>query len=209
MAIRRVLARFFCGLFICVSMVPSAFGGELFTYTDDEGRQHFVDSEKKVPEQYRDQLKDAAELPSISKVKPGREKLYEKRHYPSAIDGGKVEVFEASWCSVCKVLKKRLRKERIPFRAYDVEKNSRGRKFYKSVEGNSVPITRVNGSEIIYGADLKKIKAALAPPRRGASVRPVVETKTSKTRPSLSLELFETRISHPTLRFKLSTDYSL
>jgi len=152
------LIQAFLFLSIYFFLLSIAHSGDLFVYTDDKGRQHFVDSAKKVPEQYREQLKNSPRLPTISKVKPGRDKLYEER-----VDtNSRVEVFETSWCSICRVLKKELHKANIAFTSYDVETSTRGKNFYRNSKVKAVPITRVDGSTLIYGAAMKKIKAALS-----------------------------------------------
>lgn len=53
-------------LFAIILFSSHAFA-DLFKYEDSDGRTHYVDSLEKVPEKYRDQLKEQ-EFPGISKV---------------------------------------------------------------------------------------------------------------------------------------------
>lgn len=89
----------FC-LLICLTLfaVPGAAHADLMKYTADDGRTYYVDSIEKVPAEYRDQLNKGPGIREISKVKPGRKKLYEKEKYELS-QGIKhqVEIYVTDW----------------------------------------------------------------------------------------------------------------
>lgn len=148
--------------FAAILLLSSAADAELFKYTDSNGGTHYVDNLKKVPEAYREQVKDLKDIPGISRVTPGRKNIYEKKHYESrSLKGrGSLEVFVADWCGYCKALEKDLKKEGIAYTRYNVETSAKGKRMWKKL-GGGVPFSRVNGSQIIRGYALAKIKAAL------------------------------------------------
>jgi predicted esterase/glutaredoxin len=157
-----LLATFFiCGFFPGVTQIAEA---EIFQYVDDAGKIHFVDQEKKVPVQYKDQLKNNKPLPKITKVPS----VYPEVD-PNAttnkdyLYAGKkdVELFVTSWCGYCRKLESWMAENKIKHKIYDIEKDSNGRKLYNQLGGTgSVPMTRV-GKEVIMGYNPGAIKAAL------------------------------------------------
>ena len=144
---------------------------DVLRYKDREGKEHFVSEASKVPEEYRPQLNGAAPLPALSKVKPGREKLYEKDHYEvtgaksekknGSLAKAKVEIFVTGWCPYCRQLEQFLASENIAYTSYDVEKDEVGKAFHKTVGMTGVPFTRFSSGVIIQGYSPDAIKAEL------------------------------------------------
>ena len=65
----------------------------------------------------------------------------------------RVVMYSAEWCGVCKRAERYFKKNKIPFREYDVEKSEKGRKEYKKLQGQGVPIiligkSRMNGFSV-------------------------------------------------------------
>ena len=149
-----------CLLLLFVFAAPPVALADIVQYTDADGRTHFVDSEKKVPDAYRDQLRAQPALPTISRVKPGREKLYEKERYAPPPSRASVELFVAEWCGYCRKLEDYLNKKGVRYTAYDIDKDPRRRKEYKTL-GSGLPITRI-GETIIQGYNPEAIDSALA-----------------------------------------------
>ena len=120
-----------------------------------------------MPEEYRGQLENQKPLPPITKISPGREKLYEdnapKSDYirPPRPTSKRVEVFVTDWCPHCRDLEAYLQKERIRFRKYDIEKSAKGKRILKEIGGDGgVPVTRI-GDQVIRGFKPEEIEAAL------------------------------------------------
>ncbi len=143
---------------------------DVLHYKDREGKEHFVSDASKVPEEYRPQLNGAAPLPALSKVKPGREKLYEKDHYEvtgaksvknGSVAKAKVEIFVTTWCPYCRQLEQFLASENIAYTSYDVEKDEAGKAFHKTVGMTGVPFTRFSSGKVIQGFSPEAIKAEL------------------------------------------------
>ncbi len=150
-----------CLLTILFIFLPTLSLAEIVTYKDDQGRTHFVDSSDKVPAEYKDQLKDAKPLPTISR--PGKAKYYKTKKGDYSVSRrrkAKVEVYVTSWCGYCKKLEKFLSANKISYSRYDVEKDPAAMKRYKELGGNGYPFTRI-GDKSISGYSEGQIKSAL------------------------------------------------
>ncbi len=134
--------------------------GDVLRYRDDSGKTHFVDRADKVPEKYRSQLDGQTQLPPISRSAPGRKELYKKKHYGAAAVSKTVEVFVTSWCPYCRELEAFLTSEGVPFKRYDIESSTAGRKIYEQLGGGGVPVTRI-GSTVLRGFDREKMSRVL------------------------------------------------
>lgn len=72
----------------------------------------------------------------------------------------KVEIFITDWCPYCRQLESFLKSKKIAYERYDIEKNFAGKKKYKSLGGESVPLVLI-GSKVIKGFDPDAIQAEL------------------------------------------------
>lgn len=133
----------------CFFLPSTSLGSEIFKYTDSSGVTHYVDSKEKVPEEYQEQLSSQKSLPSISKVSPGREKLYEKTHYSAPVKRSGVEIYVTDWCGYCRKLEEFLDQQGIAYTSFDIEKDKSAKRRHAAL-GSGVPITRV-GTKIISG----------------------------------------------------------
>jgi glutaredoxin len=59
------------------------------------------------------------------------------------ISNKKVVMYSAVWCGVCKTAKNYFLKHQIPFKEYDIETSDKGRRDYKKLNGNGVPLILV------------------------------------------------------------------
>lgn len=143
-------------LILLISNTISA-RAEVLRYVDRSGRKHYVDSLEKVPEQYRSQLKDAKPLPRITKV----ESFYLKGRSTTDANAQsqKVNIYVTAWCPYCKKLEALLKKERVKFNRYDIDRDPSARKRYKELGGKGVPFTTV-GNQVIRGYSPDQILAA-------------------------------------------------
>lgn len=78
----------------------------------------------------------------------------------SAAETQQVEVFVTDWCPYCRKLESFLKKKKIPYARYDVERDAEGARLYTELGGVGVPFSRVNG-RIVRGYDPDAVNAAL------------------------------------------------
>ncbi len=130
---------------------------EIYKWVDERGNAHFTDkppSNKKVEE-----VTVKINTYSAVQVTPLVERLGKK---------GKVVMYTATWCGICKKAEKYFRKNKISYVAYDVEKSRIGKMDFKLLKGRSVPVLiigdkRMNGFTVsrferLYKAQMKKQK---------------------------------------------------
>ncbi|MCK5003360.1 MAG: DUF4124 domain-containing protein [Gammaproteobacteria bacterium] len=112
---------------------------EIYKWVDDKGNTHFTDNPPKNTK--TEEVKLKINTYTSVEVTPLVERLGKK---------GKVVMYTATWCGICKKAKAYFVKNKIPHVTYDVEKSSIGRRDYRSLRGSSVPIIilgkkRMNG----------------------------------------------------------------
>lgn len=135
---------------------------EIFSYTDEKGQTHYVDSEQKIPERYKSKAAPS-KLPEISAVTPGRKNLYDgKKTSESSVGFAAVEVFVTDVCPYCQVLERELAEAGIKYQRYNIASDKSAAALFRKLGGRGVPLTRVNGATVISGAQIEEIKAALA-----------------------------------------------
>ncbi len=105
---------------------------EILKWTDKDGKVHFGD---RPP---------ADAVTSIVKVKIN---TYESPNVEAMQDvlnpKDKVVMYSAEWCGVCKKAKKYFKANNIPYKDYDIEKSSKGKKDYKKLRAKGVPVILV------------------------------------------------------------------
>lgn len=105
---------------ICALLFTVSASAEILKWTDKDGKVHFGD---RLP---------AGVETSIVEVKintyesPNIEALQE---FLNPRD--KVVMYSAEWCGVCKKAKKYFKANNIPYKDYDVDKSSKGKKDFK------------------------------------------------------------------------------
>ena len=155
--IHKLLLATFLQLLFCWS--PSQ--AEVVRYTDDTGRTHYVESEERVPEQYRSQLKGAKPLPGITKLPSATyQDTYQRKAKALSGNAKKVEIFVTSWCPYCSKLENYLNSKGIRYTKYDIEKNAAGRQIYQDIGGGGVPVVRI-GTAVLRGFDPNAIERQL------------------------------------------------
>lgn len=134
--------------------------GDIYKWVDAQGVVHFSDqppardggvkeveiSPSAPPTTYvlpLQEKKISAEVPEQKK-----ESEPDKQPRPSLPSG--VELYVTSWCKYCKLARKYLTENRIPFSEYDIEKDSRAAKRRKELDPRpGVPLAVINGRIII------------------------------------------------------------
>lgn len=76
-------------------------------------------------------------------------------------DAPKVEIFVTGWCPYCSKLESFLKKKKISYKRYDIERDEKGAEIFSSIGGEGVPVSRVNGRTVVPGYDPDAILAAL------------------------------------------------
>lgn len=72
----------------------------------------------------------------------------------------RVVMYATEWCGYCKQTRRFLDSKGIPYKEYDIEKSTEGRKAYEALGGRGIPLIDVNGT-IIRGFSEEAILAAL------------------------------------------------
>jgi glutaredoxin len=144
-------------IFISLFILSAPCLAEVYFYTDDGGRTHFVSSKEKVPAKFRSQLK-GQKLAPITKVKSAG---YEKQSYGNSYSSaGRVVMYTASWCGSCRRAEKFLKQKKIPYTTYDIEKSKKGKRDYAKLGGGGVPLIKI-GSTVMRGFNPNAILTAL------------------------------------------------
>jgi glutaredoxin len=72
----------------------------------------------------------------------------------------RVVMYATEWCGYCKQTRRFLDSKGIPYKEYDIEKSTEGRRAYEALGGRGIPLIDVNGT-IIRGFSEEAILAAL------------------------------------------------
>ena len=120
---------FFLITTLIFSMSVSA---EILKWTDSDGRVHFGDKPPAGAETSIVEVRiNTYESPNIEAL---QEILNPK---------DKVVMYSAEWCGVCKKAKKYFRANNIPYKDYDIDKSSKGKRDYKKLGAKGVPVILV------------------------------------------------------------------
>ncbi len=112
--------------------LPALAGDPIHRWTDAQGRVHFGD---RPPADAQSEVVEVRpnvyEAPSLGTV-------------DAALDTGRsVVLYSAEWCGHCKRARAYFKERGIAFKEYDVETNARGRRDYKRMQANGVPVILV------------------------------------------------------------------
>jgi glutaredoxin len=133
---------------LLILLVFTSGQAEIYKWTDAHGNIHFTDS---PPEQVKtQQVKlqiNSFTSPRVSSFKYDDSLISKRKESTDVI------MYSTSWCGYCKQARRYFSRKRIPFEEYDVEKSSKGKKDYKSLNGRGVPIIlvgekRMNGFSV-------------------------------------------------------------
>lgn len=130
---------------------------DVYKYTDSSGTAHFVDSENKIPEEYRSQIKGRATLPNINRNASPK---YDGRAAASSRNQN-IEIFVTSWCPYCKKLEQYLAEKKLKYTRYDIEHDQEGRKKYSALGMKGVPVIKI-GTSVLSGFDRSELDKILS-----------------------------------------------
>ena len=136
-----------------VTLVSTAsMAGAIYKWKDDRGRIHIGD---RPPPDNR-----AAEQVSVRAINTFKGATVSAREDRVSNAGDKVVIYTTRRCAYCKKAKAFLAKHGIPFTEYDVEQSGKGKRDYKRLNGQGVPIIMV-GKQRLNGYSEGNLAAAL------------------------------------------------
>ena len=141
------------GVVVCLS--ASTAYGEIYKWVDESGKVHFGDEkpEKIQTEQVNVQVNSFESLSvSDSDFLEARERKSEVKKLQ------RVVMYSATWCGYCRKARSYFKKNGIPFKEYDIENSSKGRRDYARLNGTGVPIIFV-GKKRMQGFRAERFKA--------------------------------------------------
>lgn len=141
---------------------------DIYRWVDENGVTHFSDvppaNMDAEPEIYVPQRvnMDSSPLPkSSSSSKARKTPAKRNRTKSTSAKSGSVELYSTSWCPSCKDAKKWLRRNKIPYTEYDVDKDRVANQRYRRLgSGGKIPFAVINGTKIV-GFSPSRYKQAL------------------------------------------------
>ena len=158
---RPGLTRF---LVFCLLLIGLPAYGEIYKWTDEQGRVHFSDKapETVVAESIGDELRINSYQGTEVTTSQFLGQRDADRREKARLNRPSVVMYSAVWCGVCKRARQYFKANKVAFREYDVETSEKGRKDFLRMKGRGVPIIfigkkRMNGFDSshfkkIYGA---------------------------------------------------------
>ncbi len=136
-------------LLTSIMLFPATLKAEIYKWIDADGNVQFSDSAPK--NQAAKEIK--LEINSVSTPK------ISNNPNPTSTSK-KVVIYTTDWCGYCKKAKKFMRKNRIAFTEYDIEKSARGKREYQRLNGHGVPLIVV-GDKTLSGFSPASLMALL------------------------------------------------
>ena len=125
-------------LLLCSLLVSTvAVHAEIYAWVDTQGKKHFGD--KPPADQAVEKLDVQVNVISNENRASGSLSKPVK---------SSVIMYGAAWCGVCKKAKQYFKKNNIPYKEYDIDKSTKGRRDYKKMNGSGVPIILVGNQRM-------------------------------------------------------------
>jgi len=143
--------------FFFSSFIASA---EVYKWLDDTGRTHFSDRPPLDHKSENLELTEIATYASANIVSNNAD--IDAEGSVSKVDSNferkkKVIMYSAVWCGVCKKAKKYFRKNKIPFKEYDIDTSIKGKRDFKKLKASGVPVILV-GKKRLNGFNANKFE---------------------------------------------------
>jgi glutaredoxin len=119
-------------LFACAlsaTLLAGSASAGIYRWVDAEGRIVYSDS----PPRQGNTKPVKLETNVVAPAAPPEPKT-------AAVQGERVKLYTTTWCGYCKKARAYLRSRNIPFDDIDVETTDRGRREYREIGGNGVPV---------------------------------------------------------------------
>lgn len=118
---------------------PLSYAGKILKWTDENGNIHFTD---RVPikansEEIKIKINSYTARPIIKELAA----VFQR--------SDKIVMYSTARCGYCKKAKRYFKKNRIPFKEYDVEKSNKGKSDYKKLNGKGVPIILIGKKKMV------------------------------------------------------------
>lgn len=129
-------------LFLLASLLLTpltAPGGEVYKWIDANGKTVYGNK----PPKNAQLKKIEGNISSFTSVSVESFKYDPKLITPEQAKSKTVVMYSTSWCGYCKKAARHFRKNSIPFKEYDIEKNKKAAKAYKKLNGRGVPVILV------------------------------------------------------------------
>lgn len=111
---------------------------EIYTWKDASGKVHFSDKKPEHgPVESVDVRVNTIMSPNIS-----------DSDFLSAREAGRVVMYSAEWCGVCKKARRYFQQQGIAFKEYDIETTRKGREDFARLNGRGVPVILVGGKRM-------------------------------------------------------------
>ena len=161
----------FASMLVLFYLLTSSLAlAEVYKWVDEEGRTHFSDA---PPAEDKNTAVESVEVRVNTFKHVSIEDIF-----PGLLDPGegtlqppRVVMYSTEWCGVCKKAKRYFRKNGIPFKEYDIERNRRAERRFKKLGGNGVPLIRIGKKKMsgfslssfnsIYAAQMREYEVAL------------------------------------------------
>lgn len=141
------------GVVVCLS--ASTVYGEIYKWVDENGKVHFGDEKpEKIQTEQVDVRVNSVESLSVS----DNDFLEARERKSEARKRQRVVMYSATWCGYCRKARNYFRQKSIPFKEYDIENSSKGRRDYASLNGTGVPIIFV-GKKRMQGFGAARFQA--------------------------------------------------
>jgi len=123
-------------LAITLSLAAGIGQADIYRWTDAEGKLHFGD---------RAPARDEAKAMQLSTVNTyaSPEIAATPGNGSNLGQPGKVVMYSASWCGVCKKARRYFRGNGVRFTEYDIEKDAKGKRDFAKLGGRGVPLILV------------------------------------------------------------------
>jgi len=137
-------------ILVLAALVSSSAGAAIYRWVDADGRVFYSDGPPKQSnaKSVKLQSNTVAPVTPVPKAKP------------AAAAGEKVTLYTTTWCGYCKKARAYLNARNIPFDDVDVETTDRGRREYREMGGNGVPVIFV-GTQRMDGYDQSGLQEML------------------------------------------------
>jgi len=134
---------------------------EVYKWVDKSGRTHFSDQAPMNIESENIELGELVTYTSAKVVDNDTEVTDtpdEDRAKPKKYRRKKVVMYSAAWCGVCTKAKNYFKKNRIPFKEYDIDKSKKGKSDFKKLKARGIPVILV-GKKRLNGFSVKKFES--------------------------------------------------
>lgn len=133
--------------------------GEIYKWTDDQGRVHFSDKapESGVAESISDQLNINSYQGTEVTTTDFLNQRDADRREKARLKRPRVVMYSAVWCGVCTRARQYFSTKKIPFKEYDVETSHKGKKDFARMKGRGVPIILI-GKKRMNGFNAARFK---------------------------------------------------